>query len=463
MMPCKVFREVRSMALAVTIVPFVQPGNVIAQQPAATTTSTAAVTATAAATTAARDTLRLGVLQAEAVSHDPRAKQFELLASQSALRQRSLDAERLPTVGVNAQGQYQSDVVAIPFRLPGGASAPLPPHDSYDAHLAARQLLYDPTRGARRDRDRAQLAESQARVRSSLYALRQDVNDAYFTALLLQAQGEELETAIANLEAQLRVALDRVRLGGALPSESATLEAELLRQRQSLAELGAERDAALVVLGDLTGRTVTDSDALALPDLSAEVARSRATLGEQRARPEYEQFARSREVLERQQQSVAAQDLPTVSAFGRAGYGRPGLNPLGNEFDEYWLAGVRVEWTPWSWGTTGREREELAIQRQIVATEEAAFTETIRRGVASDLAAVDRLDRTLVSDDTIIALREGILRETRLRFGEGVITSAEYVDRETDLLASRLARATHRVELARARARFLTFIGVEVR
>ena len=70
---------------------------------------------------------------------------------------------------------------------------------------------------------------------------------------------------------------------------------------------------------------------------------------------------------------------------------------------------------------------------------------------------------TLVSDDTIIALREGILRETRLRFGEGVITSAEYVDRETDLLASRLARATHRVELARARARFLTFIGVEVR
>jgi hypothetical protein len=36
------------------------------------------------------------------------------------------------------------------------------------------------------------------------------------------------------------------------------------------------------------------------------------------------------------------------------------------------------------------------------------------------------------------------------------------VDRETDLLAARLARATHRVELAQARARFLTLIGLEV-
>jgi hypothetical protein len=43
------------------------------------------------------------------------------------------------------------------------------------------------------------------------------------------------------------------------------------------------------------------------------------------------------------------------------------------------------------------------------------------------------------------------------------VTSAEYVDRETDALNARLARATHRVELERARARFLTFTGLEVR
>lgn len=105
----------------------------------------------------------------------------------------------------------------------------------------------------------------------------------------------------------------------------------------------------------------------------------------------------------------------------------------------------------------------MELQRQIVDTDEAAFTESIRRGVATDLAAIDRLEGTLGADDSIITLRERVLRETRLRFGEGVITSAEYVDRQTDVLTARLTRATHRVELARARARFLTLAGAEVR
>jgi len=410
-----------------------------------------------------RDTLSLGALQAAAVEHDPRSRQLDLLASQSSLREKSLDAERLPVLGLMAQGQYQSDVPQIPLAFPGGMAPPLPPHDSYDAHLEAREPLYDPSRGARRGVERATLAESQARVRTALYQLRQEVSDAYFTALILHAQRSELETALADLVARLRQARDRVREGSALPSEEATIEAELLRTRQSLAELDANRGAALEVLGDLTGRTIAESDSLAMPDLADEVKRARDSLHALRARPEYEQFARTRDLLERQESSAAAQNQPRVSAFARAGYGRPALNPLGTEFDEYWLAGVRVEWSPWNWGSTRRAQEELALQRQIVATEERAFTERIRRGVASDLAAVDRLEKTLAADDTIIALRERVLNETRIRFGEGVVTSAEYVDRETDALDARLARATHRVELERARARFLTLTGVEVR
>ncbi len=351
----------------------------------------------------------------------------------------------------------------IPFAFPGGAGAPLPPHDSYDAHIEASEPLYDPSRGKRRGVERASLAQSQARVRTAVYQLRQEVNDAYFTVLLTQAKRAELETVITDLEARLRQARDRVREGSALPSEAATLEAELLRQRQSLTELDANGGAALDVLGELTGRTFNGTDSLALPRLGDDVARARDSLDASRARPEYEQFARSRELLERQSASLTAKELPRISAFGRIGYGRPALNPLGTEFDDYWLAGVRVEWSPWNWGSTGRAREELALQRQIVATEESAFTERIRRAVASDLATVDRLEQTLAADDTIISLRENVLNETRIRFGEGVVTSAEYVDRETDALNARLARATHRVELERARATFLTLMGAEVR
>jgi hypothetical protein len=105
----------------------------------------------------------------------------------------------------------------------------------------------------------------------------------------------------------------------------------------------------------------------------------------------------------------------------------------------------------------------LALQQQIVAANEAAFTESLRRAVQNDLANLDRLETTITLDDRIVALRERIERETRVRLQEGVVTSAEYADRNTDLLQARLARAAHLVELVQTRARFLTTLGLEVR
>lgn len=409
------------------------------------------------------DTVQLADLQSDAVQHDPRARQLQLLTAQSALRQQDIDATRLPTIGASAQAQYQSQVITIPFQLPNGATIPVPWRDTYDAHLSAQQPLYDPTVNARRGVERAQLAASEASVRSSLFTLRQNVNDAYFGALLQQAQIEEQQVAITDLEAQRNVAADRVKQGMALPSEVEMLEAELLNRRQTVATLGAGRDASLVVLADLTGKRVMGASTLAIPDLAAEVTRARASFDTLSSRPEYTQFAMNRDVLRQQQASLGATELPKVSAFGRAGYGRPALDPLARDFSTYWLAGVQVDWTPWNWGTTRRDRDALAIQQQIVESDEAAFRQSVQRSVARDVAAMDQLQHSLTDDDTIVAVRERILRETGFRFREGVITSADYVSRETDLLNARLARAAHRVQLAQARANFLTTLGLEVR
>ena len=410
-----------------------------------------------------RDSLQLGALQDSAILRDPRGRELALLTAQSRLRQQNLTAERRPTLSLEGQAQYQSDVARIPITLPGGVKVPTPPHDTYDAHLAAGQRLYDPGVGARRAVEDAQLAESQARLRAALFPVRQNVSDVYFAALRAQSQLAELETAITDLEAQLRVASARVREGAALPSEEKTIRAELLRRRQSVAELSASRRASLVVLADLTGQSLDSATMLRAPDLAAEVAQARGSLSELRRRPEYEQFTRSRSVLEQQERARAAQDLPRLSAFSRAGYGRPGLNPLSDKFDSYWLAGLQVQWSPWTWGTTRREKELLALQRQITSAEEQQFTDNLRRLTEQDLATIDRLAVTLTQDDEIITLREDIAAETRSRFNEGVVTSAEYVDRQTDVLGARIARALHRAELAQARARFLTTLGIEVR
>jgi len=118
------------------------------------------------------DTTSLGALQDSAVSRDPRARELALLAAQSRLRLANIRAESKPTVAVEGQAQYQSDVARIPITLPGGIKVPTPPHDTYDAHVAVGQQLYDPALRLRRAVEESQLAEQEAQLRAQLYPLR---------------------------------------------------------------------------------------------------------------------------------------------------------------------------------------------------------------------------------------------------------------------------------------------------
>lgn len=411
---------------------------------------------------AQQERVALGALQRSAELHDPRAAQVGLNERASALREGTLSAELLPSVSFHASGQYQSHVARIPFALPGGGMASEPQKDSYDAHIAVRQLLFDPTHAARRDVERVRRAEQDARLGVALYSVREAVNEAFFAALRLHAQGEEISTAVSGLESHLAAARSRVQEGVSLQSEVASLEAELLSRRQVMDELAVAERSTLAVLARLTGSSVESAASLVLPELSGTVMARREGVDALGDRPEFDHFESTRRLLGERQRVISARELPSVSAFARTGYGRPGLNPLAQEFDSYWLAGVQLQWTPWSWGSMDREREELVVQQRVVDTEEAVFTERILRAAATERATIGRLLRSLESDEEIIVLRERILGESRSRYREGVITAAEFIDRENEALQARIARAIHRVELEHACARYLTLMGVEV-
>ena len=407
------------------------------------------------------DSLRLERLHAAAEQRDPRARQLAIREAQTALRLRTITAERLPSLAGSAQAQHQSVVLRLPA-LPG-ATARTTPHDVYDVNLAVTEPLLDPTRSARATVERAQLARARAEVATALYGVRQQVNASFFAAAALAARHEAVAAAIADLEAQATVVESRVRNGTALPSELSALRAEVLRRQQDEAQLLAERDAALRVLSDLTGIAIGGATPLALPALEARVAEARARRDSSVARPELERFERMRDLLARQAAVAGAQTKPRVSAFARAGIGKPGLNMLSTRPESYWIGGVQVQWTPFDWGRTARERQVLELERDAVEAESAAFRDALRRSTVSDLATIDRLERVLAADEEIIALREQIVREAAARFRESSITAAEYVDRQTDLLTARIARGLHRVELAQARATYLTTLGLQVR
>ena len=149
--------------------------------------------------------------------------------------------ERLPSISALGQSQYQSDVPHAPFNGPDGQPVFAAPKFTYDASLRVDQRLFDAAIQPRLELSARQLAESQARVRTALFALRQEVNDAFFAAALLQEQLGALTATLDDLAARLRETETRVREGAALPGDAAAIEATLLQQRQQADALRSNR------------------------------------------------------------------------------------------------------------------------------------------------------------------------------------------------------------------------------
>ncbi len=406
--------------------------------------------------------LALGELHRAAEASDPRAREIGLLEQQWTLRDRNIAVLRRPNVAVDSQVQYQTDVPASPFISPGGVPLFQAPKATYDASLRVDQRLFDPTVSRQAAVQRAVLAEDQSRVRTSLYALRQQVNDAFFAVALLDQRTGVLTAAIDDLAARAKEMDARVREGTAVFADFASIEAMRIQRQQEEDELRSNRGAAIERLATIVGRPIEPSAVPVLPDLAATVQRARADGAAAAGRPEFVQFARTRDRLARQREAAIAQAEPKVSAYGRVGYGRPGLNFIGDEFDTFGIVGLRLQWNAWSWNTPTRESEIARLQADIVSAEEQSFTRSLQQSTTTDLATIARLERTVASDAQIIELREAVERAARARMQEGVMTAADYVTRQSELVQARYARASHEVELAQARARLLVTLGVEV-
>jgi outer membrane protein TolC len=405
----------------------------------------------------------LADLQQAAIASDPRTRELTLLESQSSLRLENISKQWYPATSVESLVQYQSDAPRTTVNDPTGRPFFAIPKDTYDFYARVEQRLWDPGVAAQSAVEKAQLAEQQARVRTAVFAVRQQVNDAFFAAAALQQRLNVVTATLTELDGRLRESTARVREGTALPADAAAIEATLLQRQQDADELRASIRGALARLATIVGRALPADAVPALPELATQFSGVRNQLPTLRARPEYDQFARTRERIARQQDVTSAQSQPKLTAFGRGGFGRPTLDFLDVEWQFYGLGGVRLQWNAWNWGATGRERDVQKLQAEITSAEESAFTTSIAAAVDGDLAAIDHLTRALETDQRIIDLRADVERTARVRLQEGVLTSSDYLARDTELLQARIAQATHQVELAQARARVMTTMGVEVR
>ena len=162
----------------------------------------------------------------------PLAHQNTLLEKQNAIDLEVIETERLPQFDFSAQATYQSDVIEIPI-----ANAGIEPlnKDQYRATLSVNQLIYGGKMiDATLDAKSAALKTQQKQVDVSLYQLKKQVNQLYFSILLSQEKYKLFTIKRNQLLAKLKEVKSGVRNGVLLPTSDKVLEAELLKNRPTI-------------------------------------------------------------------------------------------------------------------------------------------------------------------------------------------------------------------------------------
>lgn len=399
------------------------------------------------------DTLDLRTCYESAQANFPLARQAATHEEIARTSIADLDAEILPSVSLNAQATYHSEVPSIPLEIPG-AALPDVRHDQYRVALEVGQLIYDGgRRAAHRGVERATAEAASSSIPVQFHQIRARINEAYFGAMLQEAAAASLDVLRQDLEAR-RHAL-QAQLDAGLVSEGSidVLDVEIMALDQQLAETYHRRRAALDVLEELTGLNLPDHVVLDVPAAPVDT-----TL--EAKRPELRAFNSRSNELDRRKSLAAAQFRPQISSFASAAYGRPpGLNMFENEMSPFFTAGLTFRWPLWDRGTARRRRQILSLQQELIESERDAFLQGVDAEAARAWQEIERLRDLAASDREILDRRGRIADRAAEQLESGVISATDYLLERHAEEQARLAAQKHRIELAFAQVQYLTILG----
>lgn len=344
-----------------------------------------------------------------------------------------------PQVNIVAQATYQSDVTRIPIDAPQ-IKVPVVAKDQYRTYAEVTQSVYDGgSNSAAAEMQRIQKKTDQQNLEIDLYRLRERVAQLYFGALLSGRQVEQTDLLILDQDAVLKKLDESVKEGVVLRLSTDQLRAEKIRTMQRKLEQSGLRKIYLQALELLTGLVISERVILSEPVLS-EVA-----FGETH-RPEITLFKLQSELINQQLTLSLTRNTPKASIFLQTGYGRPGLNLLLNEFDAYYLAGLRMNWNVSGFWTNKNDRQITETRVNMVAVQQEIFRINNRIQQRQYVEEASRLRELIQLDHELIGLHKRILETVKVQLENGVVTASDYIRESNAMDQAKLALILHQIQ-----------------
>ncbi|MCF8370996.1 MAG: TolC family protein [Bacteroidales bacterium] len=400
----------------------------------------------------AQEKIELFDLFSQAKQNHPLKKQADLYQKQSGLNQQALKKNYYPQLNLNGQMSYQSDVTEINIPVPGIA-LPEIAKDQYKLNLDASQLIYDG--GINQSQQKLEELKSLAMktgVDVELYKVYDQVSNMYFGILLIDENQKAIDESLKELNKRIEVAEAAVQNGVITRNNLDKLKASKLQLDAKQIELKYKRTGLLKSLSQLTGQEYSTEIRLDYP-------KENKTLPTGFARPEHQLFA-NQQALNREQIDLQQKTrLPKAYAFGQAGYGRPGYNMFTEDFDDYYMIGLKLSWNIYDWGQTRDRKDALAIEQDIINNKKEAFDLNLKIVQGNYLTELEKLDALMLNEAQIVQMQQEILERTSAELDNGTITSVDYLSDLNNFAQSNIRLNTLMVQKLQTQVSLLILSG----
>jgi outer membrane protein TolC len=284
-----------------------------------------------------------------------------------------------------------------------------------------------------------------------LYKLRERINTIYFGILLVDEQMHQTELMRKDITNGLSKTESAIANGIALKSTALILKAELLRVDQRIIELKSTRKGLVEMLSIFINKPLNENSRFTIP----------LTLSNNNTinRPELKLFEVQRNSIAVQNKLINAKSIPRVGLFLQTGYGRPALNQLSNEFDTYYIGGLKLNWNISNYYTIRKEKKIVEFNQTAIDIQKESFLFNTSLSISQQNNEIKKYSELLASDSEIITLRESVKTTASKQLENGTISANDYLNYINAEDQAKQNKLLHQIQLLMAQYNYQLTTG----
>ena len=344
----------------------------------------------------------------------------------------------LPQVNITAQATYQNDVTQFPVKLPNMNVEPLS-KDQYKVFADVSQTIYD----GGNIRNQKNLAKIQSEVQNiqtevELDKLKERINQLYFGILQTNKQWTQLQFTKLDIKEGIKKAEAQLKNGVIFRSNLDVLKAELVKIEQKEIELQAIKQNFVQMLSYFIKKNIDENTQLETPE--------KILLTKNNNRSELKLFDAQKQLLETQRKIINTKNTPKLGAFFQGGYGKPGFNMLKNEFDIFYIGGIRLNIPISGFYTQKNDLALLENQSQDIEIQRENFLFNQNFIEIQQRNDLEKIQNLIDKDNELIELRKNIKTASLAQLENGVINTNDYLREVTAEEQAILTKITHEIQ-----------------